>query len=179
VRRSRPSAERTMRARASGLKVLWPRRRGRIGPATPQPATSLWVACKQRVVRYVVARSSLWFRYGLLGFFRLPASPFQRCRPHSAHHNPPYNRDAGAPEKVTAPLRRKLPLLPAKGLPRNPFPTQAQTSRMNPLSRVSGTTIIAAECALPEQLVQQQRHRPVRAWAGNGCAPARRRIVLV
>jgi len=43
---------------------------------------------------------------------------------------------------------------------------------------VSKTTIIAAGRARLGQLVQPQRHPPLWAWAGSGCAPAGWRTVL-
>src|ERR1039458_6779895 len=58
------------------------------------------------------------------GFFRsLPPISAARplCIPHSAHHSPPYYRDAGALEKVTALWRRKSTVQPSKGLQFNPL----------------------------------------------------------
>ncbi len=102
------------------------------------PAASVWVAFKQRASSVLFAMVWLWFRYGLWGFCRVPASPFPRCIPHSAHHSPPYYRDAAAPEKVTALWRRKCCLRAAQGLPGNLFPPRAQTSRMKILEYCGG-----------------------------------------
>ena len=43
-----------------------------------------------------------------MGFCRLPAFSVPRCFPHSAHHSPPYFKDAAAPEKVTELLHENL-----------------------------------------------------------------------
>jgi hypothetical protein len=76
-----------------------------------------------------------WFFEGFRGFFALflqsllPAHYASRT-PHT--NSPPYYRDAGALEKVTALWRRKSTVQPSKGLQFNPLPSQAQTSRMTP-----------------------------------------------
>jgi len=108
-------------------------------PASTQAANSVCAAC-----------CSLWFRYGFamvsLGLLGPSASapPHSHCAFRTAHTTAFHHRDAAAPEKVTALLRRKSSVQPSKGLQFNPLTTQAQTSRMSPQSRAGGNRSRAA-----------------------------------
>jgi hypothetical protein len=67
---------------------------------------------------------------GLPGPSASPA-PHSHCAFRTVHTIALHYRDAAAPEKVTALLRRKSPLQPSEGLQYKPLPARAQTSRTN------------------------------------------------
>jgi hypothetical protein len=90
------------------------------------PAGSVLVACVPLVFRLYSACIPLVLAW----VCPAPPPPYFHPALRTAHTTALHYRDAAAPEKVTALLRRESPLQPSKGLQFKSLPAQAQTSRM-------------------------------------------------
>jgi hypothetical protein len=132
---------------------------------------------EQRASIVLFARSSRWFRYGLRGFFHFHASPFPSCMPHAVEDSPPYYRDAAArPKRLPCFCTANSPF----GLPCNPFPTQAPTSRMNASSMV-GTVSWPCLMLLTQRYACALARRGPRRWwiwmPRSGCCRYRVKVI--
>jgi len=100
-------------------------------PASPKPVASVQASRGHGASSLVFARSSLWFRYGFAMVFGVSAA--SRPTPSHSACRTPHTTALPIIETLPRPkwLRRFGGANCPFGLPCNPFPTQAQTSRMN------------------------------------------------